>query len=353
MLSCIRIEPEVGRFCCSATMVKRCHWDTDDTTERPKCHLLQKVPKVVRTGDETKDSDMNMRRTAFCYVLETLWLKLELSMACQSFLVNRIDADGKKAQSDEFQELSKLGKLEESWVAYFVSKLTKQTLAKLKDAQAFEDESLKQVLIFLLVAPLSLRMPPECRNKHVCEEVLQSREKDCGLRSKLLMPMPFIVSEKGLNWGACGVYILEWKTGEKSAEAAAVVHRPTRTRVALPAAAVVNKEFCIVSNWDDMNAMLVHGPVKHRISDFFDKGVGPHSVAVWSGKCAPLVNLAKTIGEANEQLKNQERANEATAEEWGAGKSKRPSAAIEKAREALRQRKADKETKRQVALSTV
>lgn len=263
-------------------MVKRCIWATDSKDQHgdpPKCTLVDRVPKIVRTGDFTEDEARDKRRKAFIYMVKTLWEHPEECENAQTTLLNRLVASQKNTDPLKFDSVSTLGKVDTAWLAAFIADLMHISRAQIELAIDYDEDALKQLLQYLVGLPLCTRLPEACVWKPVLKQFFQDRIALLGKRHTKLNTdgVNFIHSGTGkMSWGSKGVFAFQWD--DEAGKATQIIHQPTGCTATPPAHVNITKLFQIQSNWNDHTAVCFLGPAKMVMKDFFAKNQGPHLV---------------------------------------------------------------------------
>lgn len=194
-----------------------------------------------------------------------------------------------------------------------------------------------------------MRIPDQAIVKKVLNMAFAARVRDAGGRCReLAVDGNGIKSSGEINWGLVGPYKLVW--GE--ARAVSIVHRPTGDEATIDLDIVITGDFKCKDFHSDSAAMLIKGPRRHRLSDFFSKPLGPWKCKVLTGKSEVFMTLvgqaAQTHSDAQAALNRQDlKFDEA---EYQKPLKEKAAAATKRAREALALSKAEREaTRRKVA----
>lgn len=319
--------------------------------------LVSKVPKCKTTGNKALDNRHEIQRQHLIEGINLLDHFADMRGDLVANMRTMISGREKSSKDDPnlFDDLSTLGRLDEKWVAGFLTAALGTDPDTIARCKSYDSDGLKHILCFLTAAGPLCQVPSECKEKQVLFRVLKKRmEEVCG-RANLLKEegRTFFKPSGALNW-KLGVYKLHF--GENKL-LTAIDHRPTATSMALEGGIGVDDSFELVNNWSDMSAEIAKPGCKARrfkLRDFFAKGAGPNSLAYWSGKAKQFqvmaeevvqeMELQKAAGSLSQQ--SEDRVAQALAEQ---AKRKRE-LATEKARVALSKRFGDNEKKRRFSL---
>lgn len=303
----------------------------------------------MRGGDIAEDTERQARRDAYIFVIKSLWENPEHCMAIQSALHSRLTG-GPKNDPERFATISTVGKLEPGWLAGFIAEQSKLRKADLERALVFDDDSLRQVLQFLLSCAMSTKLPAECEYKAVTKSLLAERATQVGKRASRIAEAKDFVDQSGrLNWVKYGIYKLHWS--EDGAVVTHVEHAPTSTKVAMPNGTIITSAYSITANWNEKMAVCSLGPTKVSLMSFFEGQTGPNSVPPWPVKVMQA-RASELCKEHQDRLKALQ-GGTGDAEDFStfASKKKVSANAAARARQALATRRKSIATKRMQALS--
>lgn len=333
----------------SGAMVKRCHWRVTEGTESTTCPLLIRIPKVQRSGDLSADTEADTRRAAFSFVVNTLWENPGLAGPTQAWLVAKVSDKGPHSDPGRFEHVTTIGKLDSDWLGGWLQRRMKWPSDVFQKALDYDEDALRQMIQFLLIANPQTKLPKACLEKTVTERLFSQRLAECGNRHNLLSDHRAFVAANGrLKW-ELGLFSFKWA---ESGEATHAVHLPTKADVTMSQHARLTKDFEMRANWGDRCAMAVHGATRLMLHELWEEGVGPNSVVQWGLKSSKI--LESTASRLAGDLE-QERRNASSEVTDVAFKGTRTAAkhthAAERARLALSKRKAQTGSKRRVKLS--
>lgn len=338
-------------------MGKRCVWSADgeEKGDKPSCSLLARVPKVQRTGDLINDQTKTTRRNAYNYILQTLWESPQHTLSVQGHLQSLLAATGTGGDDEKFASISTLGKLEVAWLAGIAAELAGLSKSDLETALGYDEDALKQMVQFLLVAPMSLKLPPECLYRGVMRKIFMQRHAAAGERAAILKKHKtklFMATGK-MNWAVVGVYRLDF-SGDRAHK---ITHQPSGLTVDIQSHCLINRDYIMTANWSDQAASCSLGASRFVLKDFFEKGVGPNATAAWNGNVKKLkIDAEKELRahhERVEALKGRTNNLEEDFSNFSAPSKRDGGAAAARARAALQKRKTELQHKRQDKIQDV
>jgi hypothetical protein len=311
----------------------------------------KRVPMFRKTGNEIEDERLASERKAFIRVLNGLWRTPAIASRCADWVDERAAAhiQSAKVSHDSFESVSVVKALDEIWVCSYIVKVTPIRLATLEWACANDPDTWRQIVTFLMVLGLSLKLNKVCKEKEVLRVTWDARVLHCGSRGNLFNDATLLVKETGfVDWSNNGVYtvIFVKDLGKK------LVHRPSGAEVDIPSVLIVDRTFALKSNWSDYDACLVKGPHEFSCRVMFPDQVGPNTIKIWAGSCKEFeeatnrarieVDGARRAAVRHAVVVAADNTFKATAKAAGRRKS------MEKAREALTERKVSLNNKRTV-----
>lgn len=269
--------------------------------EESLCSLAKRIPSVRRTGNLLVDNQNEHDRRCFQLIEDTLAKKPELIQALYGNLINLLSSSNKQGRAEEFESVSTLGKLDETWCASFLTKHSKLTMENIGSMKAVDPLVVYSLMQYASQLPLSAKLFAEMVVKVLASAVLGRRHRAVGLRLNSLTST-CMTDGGAMNWANFShTLIFE---GE-SVKAAHVLHS-SGTKVPLPDYVVITRKFTIESNFDDSAASAVLGAAVYKLDTFFEQPlVGPHAYPLWAPKSTMLKDVAteeKTKHTQSEQV---------------------------------------------------
>jgi hypothetical protein len=252
-----------------------------DTTEAELANPLKKIgyatklPAVAKTGNSVKDEDAATDRTAFMFVIDSLWRSPSLCQKAKAWLEQRRDnAAGDKTDAF-FESVSTLRALDDAWVFSFLSNKLNLPLDVLERACLYDPDSWRQILQFLGLLNLSSKLCKSCLQQEVVAGALIACIDANATRLSVIGANAFDRHSGGIRWAHMGVYKLTFD----EENATHITHMPTNTTIPMPEHAPVTKAFTLGNNWSDFEAVIKLEPVSHKCFMFFATGQGPKSLS--------------------------------------------------------------------------
>lgn len=328
-------------------------WDVvEGAVEASDCPLTDRLPKVARTGDMVKDQERTNIRTAYSYILATLWKHPGIILSTQGFVQERLRVESEAATGDEFQTLTSLAALSKTdarWFANFISRHPKLSVDDLQSAASYDTGALLHLMTFLTGMSMTMKLPQECRAKRILQAYLDARVNNFGgkHRGGLLEVEGGAVDKTGaIKWWLCGVYQLQWS----ESNVGTVIHRPTGATAKVPPTVLLASGFTLQGNHSDMTAMVALGPAKILLADLFGTPTGPHSLEYWTSQSDSMkVALQNAVASFSEQ----EKLDEGDGKAFVTPSKKKNEQASQRARAALANRREEVKSKRVVSLDAV
>lgn len=329
-------------------------------TSSTECPLLKKLPPVRRTGDDMKDETTKLQRQAFEECDEVLWNSPELAFACSKWLQGHLKNDAEKGDYEEdlfAQAPATIGHVEEKWLCAYLRDAFAIPEVVLGSMKAYDGEAPRQLFLSRLHVASGLKCPKECQDKLVLRAAVDARVK-------MAEGLPAISVGEGdtatinsrtgaIDWarlGRFGVVFNERGRGTNT------VHLPSGHQALLDDDLALSREWSLVHNWSDTKAILMKSAArKYKCADFFPRQRGAHASPAWSGANAQWQAL---VGEATTRVQKQRSAaSEGTVESLGMqfedAQKEKHLQATKRAREALRAKQDERESKRRVSLGSV
>lgn len=264
--------------------------------------LAQRVPKVVRSGNEEKNAELERDR---CCLMEVIDSCLEdagnITVAYQAIqrrkhsLVTGIRTDDAKAN---FDKISQVDRLDTNWMMQFISQNTDLDMRDLLKVYSYEATGILEIFTFMTELPWALRLPKQCMVKWVMYEMTKDRWSAVGQRGQALKRNGVVKADGSLNWKDWGSYTITFQDDV----AKQVIHKPSGLQKALPDGVVITRAFTLQNNFSDHQAVLVCDPIPPiRLDKFFEltaeglAATGPFSYKVYGGgHCKAYNELAVT-----------------------------------------------------------
>lgn len=251
----------------------------------------------------------------------------------------------------KFENVTSFGKLDSKWLGGWLQHRLAWPSDVFQRAVDHDEDSLKQMLQFLLVVNPQAKLPRSCMDKAVIERLFAERLRECGERHQLIANhSEFVASDGRLKW-ELGLFRFKWA---ESGEATHVVHLPTKAEVDLSSQATLTKAFEMRAHWGDHCAMAVKGAARLMLHGLWPEGAGPNAVAQWGLKSSKVLEAASSrIASAIELQRQNSKASVIEVQFTGSRTVAKQTSAAERARVALAKRKAETDSKRRVKLSDV
>lgn len=318
-----------------------------------QCPLADKLPKLKKSGNIALDHKMSLERQNFKDCLDLLWSNMALCGDCASYLRQMVLQRQEESiiGDDGFDQVSVFGRLDETFLAQWVSDRLKVSMGIVGLAKVKEPQFVRQAAQALLNIGQSSKAPELCKQRAVMMASLKRRYDDAGERADLFQngSKKIVAADGTVNW-LHGVYSVTF--GEDGA-ATEVEHRPTRCVIPVPDDIQFNTSFAIVNDWDDSAAQVERGRTKYRLREMFGKSQGPNLMPTWCGKADGWSTVAAACAAEVQHTMAKQVAEDAAAAEQSfitPIKAKRAEATA-KARTMLAARKQETAKRRKVALS--
>jgi hypothetical protein len=257
------------------------------------CSYSKKFPKYKRTGNLHNDCEGEAFRVVAMTVVDELMKDLSLAGPMKSWL------EGRKAQQSKASELKSgrwhetycyLEKLSKDWCAEFLVMIAKNENTHLDSSllNAIDHHdltNLKKIFHLVTFTTPSTKLPRECLDKAVCSMVFQVRCKEVGDRVKLLGTA---VSSTGIvDWKKLGVYSLTFNDKNLCVS----ITHISGTTATLPDHIIIDTSYTLLSNDNDMTAMVKKGVAEYKLCELFDPAGQPWTMAL-DKKASQLRKLA-------------------------------------------------------------
>ena len=248
----------------------------------PMSALAKKLPKPRPTGNSFKDLQAQREHRLFVDCINILSMRPDVRGDCKGFLDQAIAEKEKDelVSEDYFAEISTLGKLEEAWVLSWIVKTTGFSATDLGKAKLDDKDILVHLLEFLLNATRTLKLSEALQRKAIAARAFELRMVQAGNRKALLCGRTLMKN------GQVNHFIFVYKLTFENEKASECTHRPTGDKTRIPQDVAITKEFDLMHNCSDMQAVVVLGSHhKYFLHKFFDKNCGPHKVKTSFGTC--------------------------------------------------------------------
>lgn len=317
-----------------------------------KCPLVDKLPKFKNSGNIAVNQKHSLERQNFIDCLDLLLSNMSLCGDCASYLRQQVAQrqEDNIVGDDGFDNISLFGRLDETFLAQWVSDHLKVPMGVVGLAKVKEPQFVRQAAQALLNIGSSAKVPELCKQRAVMMSSLNRRYHEVGERAELFQSADRkLLSPNGtVNW-LHGVYVVTFGT---DGSATHVEHRPTRCEIPVPDDIQFNTEFVIINNWDDAAAQVERGRTKYKFKDMFSKNQGPNLVQTWCGRADGWATVAAAcVAEVQRNLSKQVAEDVAAAAESFITpvKAKRAEATA-RARTMLAERKQETAKRRRVSL---
>lgn len=250
-----------------------------------KSSLAGKVPKIRKTGNTARDYELELDRANLVEAISLLERYPAHRASCVAHLRNIIRQNEQvEGHSPDacFKEVSSLARIDDHWLAAFLSSHSKLSVKEVGLMKTFDAESPKHLMSFAMAASAALKLPDPCIVKSVLNIACSARIAEVGDRlAQFSVGVDACVLPTGqVNWGKCGAYRLVFEGNR----AARIVHRPTTDAFEIDADIHITEDFVLKEFWSDLAASVEKGPRKYKCADFFPKPTGPHRHKILTGK---------------------------------------------------------------------
>lgn len=165
-------------------MVKRANSFGADAVEGSDLSwLAAKIPKVARSGCLQTDTENDMQRAAYTFIVDTLWKDPQDCLAVKGFLEQRRQSGLQGPSSTtQFRKVSSLKFLDEAWCAEFIAKESQLGLQVVESLKANSPEIIRQLMCWGLASHSALKLPQAMIDQEVATKVFHDRSKALGNR---------------------------------------------------------------------------------------------------------------------------------------------------------------------------
>lgn len=148
--------------------------DEDKAAPDQPVKFCQRVPQTEKHPDPVTDEDLRSARVAFLNILDGLWRKPQLAVACNTWLSTRM-AHALKPQGEAyFKTAPAMVKLiEEDWLATFLLRHTRMTQAVLEQAAVFDPMTPFHILCYGIRSSTHMKLGKLLINKAILANVLE------------------------------------------------------------------------------------------------------------------------------------------------------------------------------------
>ena len=266
---------------------------SDEETLNPgkRIRFAEVLPQVRKVDNEAERENLDMDRTSFQYIINTLWRNRHLVARNRQWLETRL-ASQTGCTDTHFGTISTLKALDGTFLFQYFANNPNLDQAVLEKACIHDPETAHQMAVFAFGALLTLRFSKEAKCKAICVLALKALEKRAGNRIGNWIP-PVAVTDVGtLNWQQMGPY----EAIVVSSQLTKVKHRPTGDDGECPAMFKIEVPFKFVNAWSDMECTLVKDDFAEQVCKWFKPGTGPKKIEVLKGSSTVFNTI---IDEAN------------------------------------------------------
>lgn len=250
----------------------------------PLCPLAKRIAQPKRTGTLREQTEQSLSYQAFVYIVHLLHNFPEERMSAEKFIISSLleKERAKKVAEGEFQNLSTVAALDDTWVAFWVAPKTLLRNEVLQRALMYDKKALNHFFSYMIGVHPSAKLPASCARKQymsIWRDFLWEAKGKPLAPSDKKQPVS-LISE--VNWGLLA-YSLVFDA-EKGC-VTKIVHRRTKVEVELDEVCRITDKFVLKDGWSDSGALATNGKASHYIlKELFPAGVGPHASGELRGK---------------------------------------------------------------------
>jgi hypothetical protein len=249
--------------------------------------LALKVPAVIKTNDPTIDTELESQRYALMTMIDDFVRLPDHILPMRAVLDGRKrkDSDPHRGVADCFKVVTTFSKLDEAWLAYWVTQHSDLTLANLVAAKRHDKDSTFILASLAAQVPASLKLKSHCRIKVVMYNVLEQRALACGTRIKTFKAQGGITADGAIDLKARGCYTMDFDAEDRCIN---IAHVASGAFVVPAAHIVITKAFALINNHLDKEAAVVLKPLPPlKLASLFGPDLGPHVYThISGGTCA-------------------------------------------------------------------
>jgi hypothetical protein len=276
--------------------------------------LSEKVPKVLKTGNQECDSELMRDRACFQDIIDSC-LEDKANIACAYAAIQqrktRVLDLAVQDQGSLFDKISQVDRLPANWIMQWITNHSDLTMPDLVTVFKQDPDAPLHIFLHFTELPAALRLPKQCGVKAVMYNIARDRATALG-RSMTFKGSGAVCVDGKLNWKDHGNYKLVF--GE-SPICTSIVHVSSNKAITPPAGVQITKQWFLRANFSDHSAFVECSPIPPiKLAKFFsDAGMetssqGPFKYPVFcGGSCKPFnerVALAFQQWEADELKKS-------------------------------------------------
>jgi hypothetical protein len=238
--------------------------------------LAEKVPRVVKSGNDERDALAERDRCCFQSVIDSCLNDPGNIAAAYAAIEKRKKAASSNILTDDhnarFDKLTQIDRVPTNWLMQFISQHSDLSMGDLLKVYSANATSIVEIFGHITELPTALRLPKQCQVKWVLYEVCKNRVAEVGARGAKFKAKGALTDSGLVDWKTHGVYQLEFDKGR----ATHVTHMPTKARVAVPEGIVITTQFIMKDNHSDSMASLECPPIpSFKLMRFFTEAAAP------------------------------------------------------------------------------
>eukprot|EP00971_Amphidinium_carterae_P051782 1019527-Amphidinium_carterae.2 len=249
-----------------------------------ECVKGLRIPKLEKTGVSSEDSELDAKHKLLQDMVGDLWKTPRYILPVyQKWQEMRAQADRKISGTDagdpEFEAVSTIGKVDESFLMKFFTKVSDMKHEVLVEAVKKESDCLQHLLEFSVQLAPSLKMLSSLRVKDVMRRMLEARALHCGSRLQDAVKNGLLNETGDFGWSSAGCYSLTFKDNKVTH-----VKHCNGDRVACHG---FDTSFNLTHNWSDWKACVQKAPLPPvKLHVFFQAAkTGPYKIGIaWTPK---------------------------------------------------------------------
>lgn len=305
--------------------------------------LAQRVPAVVKTGDDMEDMRRTADREGMVYIIQTLSTNKEMILPTSTFVKKLMDKQGVNTVTAFVGKLSAFGKLPKDWVAAWLVDISKGALThqQLDLATCKNADICYQHLALITGVPTTMLVPEQLREHSAMAQFLNYRRNKF---QRVVHVCSNLTSAGDYNWMVGGAFRLIFEGGR-----AIRVQHIDGDLADIPEHCPITTQWNMCNPWCDASCFVELAPSRHVLKSFFRPGKGPG---------AAFLNR-KMLLEHIDDLPEGEDADEAQnvpkvlagPEAFALSKVQKKRQSSEKAKEVLTQYREKRKRAQQISLS--
>lgn len=159
-------------------------------------------PTDDKSNNALQDSTAEQNRRCFQMIIHTLTKKPEFATPLHSELIKLLKVASEApaaADGAEWESVSTIGRLDDTWLSEFCCDLSGLTPAQVASLKAADDKAMHQLASFALQLLVSVALPPALKLKSLCRTVFVRRHTDVGKRFAQLTGT-WLNTDGSFNW---------------------------------------------------------------------------------------------------------------------------------------------------------